>query len=249
MRKICTLMVALLGWQAAFAQFSTDKLQLRLGYNAHNAHAKHFNHLVTTFNNDRYPHIISENLPSVNFQHGVVAGASYAFSEDLHFHAVFKSRRQYIETGYTNLDMYRGYLFRNHTLELGAAIPIGNEGRVRHFVGGGVLIGIMGVFTDWDSESGYEGSREMLNIDHTESIGLSIHYEAQIVLHDNFHIFIRPVAQYGINSNVRNLNQFFNPVVTENGVLYPEGEGEKYDRGNLNGIGIEGGLLILLPEF
>lgn len=249
MRKICTLMLVMLGWQAAFAQFSTDKLQLRLGYNAHNAHAKHFNHLVTAFNNARYPHIISQNLQSVNFQHGLVVGAGYEFSEDIHFHAMFKSRRQYIEAAYANSDMYRGYLFRAHTLEAGVSIPIGREGRVRHMVGGGIVLGLMGVFTDWDAREGYHGSKDMLNVDHSEILGLSVHYEAQIVLHENVRVFIRPVAQYGLNSNVRNLNQFFNPIVTEDAVLYPEGEGEKYDQGNLNGIGIEGGLLILLPEF
>lgn len=235
--------------QAALAQFSTDKLQVRLGYNVHNAHAKHFNHLATAFNNARYPFIISENLRSVNFQRGIVAGADYAFSEDMTFHAIFKSRRQYIEAPYAGTGKYRGYLFRAHTLELGLSIPIADEGRIRHSAGGGIVLGIMGVFTDWDDRPGFHGSRDMLNVDHSEILGLSLHYEAQIVLTDHFRLFIRPVAQYGLNSNVRNLNRFFNPQVTENGVLYPEGEGAKYDRGNLNGIGIEGGLLILLPQF
>ncbi len=248
MRKFFILIGILAATGSAFAQFDTGKLQLRFGYNLHNAHAKHFNHLVTAFNNNRYPHLIQENMGSVNFQRGTVFGALYEFNENLYFHAHFKTRRQLIETQYVDPDWYRKYLFRAHTLEAGVTIPVGTEGRVRHLVGGGVLIGIQSAYTDWTEEGGAAQGKDMLNIDHSEIFGFSISYEAQIVLHDQFRVFIRPVAQYALPSDLRNLNQFMNPVVVEGEVSYPEGEGPTYDKGSLNGFGIEAGLLFVLPS-
>ena len=248
MRKVFILIGIVLAAAPAFAQFDTGKLQLRFGYNLHNAHAKHFNHLITTFNNERYPHIISENLSSVNFQRGYVFGGTYAFNENIYFHAIFKSRRQLISAQYNDPAFYRKYLFRASTLEAGVTIPVSDEGRFQHLVGGGLVLGVQSAYTSWTPESGNQSGRNMLNIAHSEIIGLSISYEAQILLHDNLRIFIRPVAQYAIPSNLRNLNQFFNPQVQEGEITYPEGEGSAYDKGSLNGIGIEGGLLIVLPS-
>lgn len=250
MRKISTLaMIFFCSWTSAFAQFSSDQLEFRLGYNLHNARAKNFNHLITVFNNDRFPAEITENLGSVNFLHGMLLGGSYAFSEDLSLYAQLKSDRQYLETRYVDEGMYRSFLFRQHSLEIGLSMPLSEEGRFQHRAGGGIVLGVLAAYTDWSAEEGYQGARKMLNIDRSELLGLNVNYEARFVLHDNIHIFLRPNLQLSLNSQLRKLSNFFNPVVQEDGILYLDGEGEKYNKGNLNGVGIEGGLIILLPQF
>ncbi len=248
MRKYLMILMIMLGWTGARAQISVDKLQVRVGYSVNNARAKNFNHLVTSFNRNRYPLTTSENLPSLNFLHGLVVGVTYALNENLHVYAQVKNQRDFLDAQYVDSDFYRSYLFRSTTLEAGAVIPIGNEGRIRHFAGGGLSLGILGVYTDWDSIQGYPGGRNMLNIDRSEILGVHGFYEAQIVLLPKVRIYIRPTIQFALNSQVRKLNQFFNPQVEDTEITFPVGEGERYDKGNLNGMGIEGGLIILLPE-
>lgn len=252
MRKISAIAVLMLVFTSAFAQFSVDQLQLRFGYNVHNAYAKRFNHLVDVFNNERYPAEISHNLHSLNWMHGFVFGGTYKLSDDLSVHAVFKGRRQLLEAAYhpaapSQAPMFRQYLFRQHTLEVGVTLPIREEKRFSHFYGFGLLLGNLGVYTDFTPESGYSGARNMVNIDQTGVVGLSLHYEAQLKLHDHFRIFLRPVLQYALQTRVRQLTDFFAPTVDDGVVTYGPGEAEKYDKGSLNGLAIETGLLILLP--
>lgn len=249
MGKLLTIAVLLLSFSFGRAQFSTNKVQVRLGYNLSNVHAKRFNHLINEFNNSRYPHVVAENLPNLNWMQGVVVGANYDWTDDFQFHAVLKSRRQFLEAPYANSEMWRSYLFRMHSLEVGASMKLREEGRFSHSIGGGLVLGVMGVFTNWTEEEGYRGSKEMINIDHTASVGLSLHYEARFRLHDNFHIFLRPVAQYALDSHVRRLTDFFDPQVDEDKVTYGTGAAVKYDSGTLNGLGLEGGVIVVLPTF
>lgn len=248
MRKYLMILSIMLGWTGAKAQISVDKLQVRVGYTVNNARAKNFNHLVTSFNRDRYPLTIEERLPSVNFLYGLAIGATYAFNENLYVYAQVKNQRDFLEAKYADSDFYRSYLFRATTLEAGVTIPIGNEGRIRHFAGGGLSLGLLGVYTDWDTTQGYPGGRNMLNIDKSEILGVHGFYEAQIVLLPNVRLYVRPTIQFALNTQVRKLNQFLNPQIEDTEVTFPVGEGESYDKGNLNGMGIEGGLIILLPE-
>jgi hypothetical protein len=232
------------------AQFSTDKLQIRMGYNLHNTGATAVNHLIEAFNSTRYPVEISENLPSINWPTGIVFGANYLFREDMIFYATFKNRRQFIEAPYVQHDSVRQYLFRTRTLELGMMVPLRDDDFFSHFVGGGLMFGVMGGHTAWTKNRGYHGARDMVSIDNTSLIGLSLCYEAQLRLHRNVRIFLRPVAQFATRSPMRRLTDFFDPQVQPNGsVTYGQGEPDKYDRAGFNGIGIEGGLLVLLPEF
>jgi hypothetical protein len=248
MGKLFTIAVLLLSFSIGKAQFTTNKIALRFGYNLHNVHAKRFNYLIDNFNNDRYPHIISQNLSNLNWMHGIMAGADFAWREDIHFHAVFKSRRQFMQSPYTNSTLYRSYLFRQHSLELGASVVLKEEGRFSHRVGGGLILGVLGAFTSWNEQEGYGGSRDMVSIDHAATIGLSVSYEARFHLHDNLQLFLRPVAQYNLNSQVQRITDFFDPQVDEGEVTYGSGAAVKYDIGSLSGLGIEGGLIFVLPK-
>ena len=249
MRKLLISVLFILVYSTSWGQFTVDKLRLRIGYNLHNTNAKRFNHLIDQFNNQRYPQEISDNLGGLNWMFGMVGGADYVFSESIILHAVLKSRRQFIETPYANIAMFRSYLFRQHTLELSASMILLEEKWFNHSVGAGFTFGVLGVFTNWAEQNGYPGARNMVNIDHTASVGLSLNYEAQLKLHDNLRLFIRPVAQFALESHVRRLSDFFEPQIIQGNVTYGEGLDEKYDNGTLNGLGIEGGLLILLPQF
>jgi|GEM_PF-2346220 hypothetical protein len=249
MRHKSLVLMFLLGWQVVSAQFSTDKVQVSFGYGIHNAAARRFNHLITTFNNNRYPLVIATNLNNINWLTGFEGGGHYLFTEDIRFHAQFGSRRQFLQSLYADSLMYRQYLFRIHTVDLGADYKIGQEGPFTHWVGGGLVVGVMGVFTNFTSQEGYAGSRTMIDIDHTAVIGLSVSYEAQLKLHQYVHLYVRPTAQYAIPGNVRKLTDFFDPQVSQQGVSYGEGEPEKYDTGSLNGIGVSGGIILQLPEF
>lgn len=251
MRKLLLSALALLAFCNLRAQFSTSQLQIRIGYNLHNTGATSINHLVESFNNARYPHKISENLPSVNWLTGIVVGGNYAFREDLVFYGVFKNRRQYIEAPYTNRPDYRKYLFRARTVELGVAVPLRDDDWFSHYVGGGLLIGVLEGYTAYERKSGYQGSRNMINMDNSGILGLSLCYEAQFRLHRNLRIFLRPVAQFALPSPMRKLTNFLDPHVNSGTgeVTYGEGEADKYDKASFNGVGIEGGLLFLLPEF
>ncbi|MEM7036173.1 MAG: hypothetical protein AAF570_04265 [Bacteroidota bacterium] len=249
MRKIWLSSILLLSVASVFGQFSTDKIHIRFGYNLHNVHAKRFNTLIDEFNNSRYPHVTAENLGNVNWMHGFVGGVNYAFREDMELVAVLKSRRQYNEAPYADYDFIRSYLFRQHTLEVGVNMVLKDERMFSHHVGAGVMLGVLGVFTGWDESPGYEGSREMLNIDHTGVIGISLSYEARMKLHKHLRVFFRPVAQYALNSHVRKLTDFFDPQFVDGELSYAPGLDPKYENGSLSGLGIEGGLLFLLPTF
>lgn len=233
------------------AQFSTNQLQFRFGYNVHTTGAKSVNHLIRAFNNERYPHVISKNLGSVNFPMGFTFGANYAFREDMIFYGVFKTRRQFIEAPYADFPKYRQYLFRARTLEVGMVLPLQDEDFFSHYAGGGLLLGVMDARTAWTSESGFPGAGKMFSIDNSGIFGISFCYEAQFRLHRNLRVYLRPVAQFAFNSPIRRLSEFFDPVIDASGELdyYGVGEGEKYDKASFNGLGIEGGLLFLLPEF
>lgn len=232
------------------AQFSTDKLELRIGYNVQNTSAKQVNHLIDVFNNTRYPHETANNLASINFPLGFLFGANYEFNEDIILYTVLKSRKQFIQAEYIQIPKFRKYLFRSHTLEAGITVPLRDDDFFNHYVGGGVLLGVMEAYTSFETRPDYHGSRKMTNIDNSGIIGISLAYEAQFRLHRNVRIFIRPVAQFALGSPIRKLSNFFDPQISATGeVTYGEGEAEKYDKANFNGIGIEGGLLVLLPEF
>lgn len=130
-------------------------------------------------------------------------------------------------------------------------MPLRDDDFFSHYAGGGILLGVMGAHTAWTSEEGYKGSRKMFNIDNSGILGLSFCYEAQFRLHRNLRLFLRPVAQFVLNSPMRRLSEFFDPKIDADGALisYGLGEGEKYNKASFNGLGIEGGLLFLLPEF
>lgn len=249
MRTILLLTLLATLSQPLAAQFSTDKLELSFGYNAHNTYAKRYNHLINAYNDAHYPLLTRKNLGNLHWLTGITAGANYHITEDIRLQGVFKTRRQFMETSYVGRAEYRQYMFRQHTLELGASMLLSDEEWFSHYAGAGVVFGVLGTFSDWTTEQGYRGSKKMIDIDHTAVVGLSLSYEAHLRLHKHLRLFLRPVAQFSLNSHSRKLTDFFDPIVTEDGVYYGEGEADKYDSGNLNGIGIEGGILILLPEF
>ncbi len=249
MRKLLLPAIILLCICNVRAQFSTNQLQFRIGYNVHNTSSTAVNHLIESFNNNRYPTTISKNLASVNWPTGLVIGGNYVFREDIIFYGVFKNRRQFVEVPYVGTDRYRQYFFRAITLELGLMMPLRDDDFFSHYVGGGLLLGSMGAYTAWTKEQGYHGARNMVSIDNSSIVGLSLCYEAQLRLHRYLRIFVRPVAQFSLRSPIRKLTNFFDPQVDAAGkVTYGEGEPEKYDRAGMNGVGIEGGLLFLLPE-
>ncbi len=249
MRKLLFTSVIILCFCNVRAQFSTNQLQFRIGYNIHNTTSSAVNHMVGAFNKTRYPYIVSKNLPSVNWPTGIVFGANYVFREDMIFYGVFKTRRQFLETPYTNRPESRKYLFRAHTVELGMMMPLRDDDWFSHYAGGGLLLGVMGAYTAWETEKGYRGSRNMIGIDNSSIVGLSLCYEAQFRLHRNLRLFVRPVAQFAMRSPIRKLTNFMDPLVDADGVVtYGEGEADKYDKAGMNGLGIEGGMLFLLPE-
>jgi hypothetical protein len=231
------------------AQFSTSQLHVRFGYNVHNTFTRSVNHLIEEFNRERYPHIVSKSLPSLNWPMGFLFGVDYAFREDMIFYGIIKSRRQFISVPYVNYPNHRQYLFRAHTLEAGLMVPLREDNLFSHYVGGGLMLGVMGAYTAWLPSGDFPGSRNMINIDNSGIFGLSVAYEAQLRLIDNLRIFVRPVAQFAFNSPLRRLSDFFDPRVSAAGVVYGPGEDEKYDKASFHGMGIEGGLLFLLPEF
>jgi hypothetical protein len=249
MRKLLLSALILFCFYNLRAQFSTNQLQFRVGYNIHNTGSTAVNKLVTAFNKERYPYTISKNLPSLNWPTGIVVGGNYVFREDMVFYGVFKTRRQFMEAPYAGRTEYRKYLFRAYTTEFGLMMPLRDDDWFSHYAGGGVLLGVMGAYTKWEDGSGYRGSKNMVNIDNSGIFGLSLCYEAQFRLHRNLRIYVRPVAQFALKSPMRKLTNFFDPQFDANGaVIYGEGEASKYDKAGMNGIGIEGGLLFLLPE-
>jgi hypothetical protein len=207
--------------------------------------------MIDEFNSNRYPLEISRNLGSVHWPRGLQFGANYAWKDGMVFHLVLKNRRQFIQAPYTSANMYRQYLFRASTVELGMMVPIQEERFFDHFVGAGLLLGVMGAYTAYTGREGYHGSGKMFSIDHTGILGLSLSYEAQLRLHEHFQLFLRPVAQFALNSPTRRLSEFMDPLVDPAGKVtgYGPGLGDKYSKASFNGLGFEGGLLFLLPEF
>lgn len=248
MRNLISLFLLLGAFHTSFAQFSSDKLELSLGYNIHNAYAKRFNALIDDFNNTRYPVEISENLGNLNWLRGTVFGVNYRITDDFVLHGGLKTQRQFMEAQYAGRTDIRQYFFRQHNVELGASMLLSEEKFFSHYAGAGLVLGVLSAYTDWTTEAGFNGTKNMIDIDHSGVVGLSLSYEAHLRLHDNFRLFVRPVAQLALNSNVRKLTDFFAPVVDGSSVSYGEGLAPKYDASNLNGLGIEAGILILLPK-
>jgi hypothetical protein len=249
MRNQILLFLLLGAFQTSLAQFSSDKLEVSLGYNLHNVYAKRFNTLIDDFNNQRYPVEIRESLGNLNWLRGTAFGVNYRITDDFRLQGVLKTRRQFMEAQYTGRPEYRQYFFRQHTVELGASMLLSEEKLFSHYAGAGLMFGVLSAYTAWTPEEGFNGTKGMIDIDHSGVVGLSLSYEAHLRLHDNIRLFVRPVAQFSLNSNVRKLIDFFAPVVDGNTVSYAEGLAPKNDASNLNGLGVEGGILILLPKF
>lgn len=252
MRRFWLIIILFASFNGLRGQISTDQFEFRFGYNLHNSYATRFNHLIETFNNDRYPFVISENLNSVNFLRGFNFGVNYKFRDDMSLHAVFKNQHQFLNTayvGYNNLQLQ--YLFRQNTMELGITFSVGDMEHkfIRQNVSGGLVLGYMSVYSDWSQESKYKGTGEMQNISHSAVLGLAGSYEVQFSLSKEIKLYLRPVAMFNLPSFIRNLNAFMNPQVVDGNVSYTATEPEKYNSGSLSGLGIEGGLLISLPDF
>lgn len=241
-------LLLLVGVLPAFGQFSFDRLSIRGGYSLHNPHAKRFNKLIDDFNNKRYLIETASNMGSLNFMHGMVLGADYQFTDELFIHAIFKHKGQAIKAQYIDPAWYRHFLFRSNTLELGATYVFHQKGRFSQAAGGGVLLGGLGVKTAWTDAENQPKSKNMLGVSSGFVLGLSVNYEARYKLWDYVSLFVRPVLQYSLNSHISHLNDFFNPTVTESGIEYESDLPDKLNNGALNGLGIEGGLLISLPE-
>ncbi len=249
MRRIIVIIIAFAAISPVWGQISPSQFELRAGYNLHNSYATRFNHLIESFNNSRYPVEISENLGSINFLRGFNFGVNYKFREDVILYAVFKNQHQFMEAKYVNYDLNRQFMFRQNTLELGVAFPIGEQdGFIRQSVSGGLVLGYMSIFTDWTAETKYQGSRNMFNISNSAVMGLAGSYEVKFHVSDQVSLYLKPVAMFNLPSFIRNLNEFMNPTVVDGYVTYSPGEPEKYNSGSLSGLGIEGGLLISLPE-
>lgn len=234
----------------ASAQFAPDHLQIHFGYHLHNTSAKRFNHLVTAFNTERYPADIEQNLPSINFLHGFNFGAAYELNEDFLPYIVLKNKHQLLETYHNSTESYRYYQFQEYTAELGLNVVLTHpvDKKFRQYIGGGLLMGVLGVKTGTKSEPGKRAVKKGTRIDNTAVIGLTANYEAQYLLTDWLALYIRPVLQLTIPSEVRDLNAFMNPVVEDDVVIYRAVEDEKYNSGTLSGLGLEGGLILLVPE-
>ena len=229
-------------------QFKTELLTVQLGYNLHNTYSSRFNYLIESYNLDRYPAVISEKMGEINFLHGYLFGLNYQLTDKARINLVFKNRHQNLKALYSEEEYYRKYLFRSLTLEVGASYQIHGENWFRHFAGGGVVIGSLSAFTNWTKDKKSTSGAKMLNIDHSFVLGISVHYEAQFRIFKYMHLFLRPVIQYAIPSHLDKLNAFLNPTFEDDAIKYYAKEDDKYNKGTFNGFGLEGGLLILLPE-
>ena len=243
----CFFMV--LGFQAS-AQFAPEQLQIQFGYHLHNTGANRFNHLINAYNNERYPARIRENLPSLNFLHGFAFGAAYELNDDLLPYIVLKNKHQLLESYSLETASYRYYRFREHTAELGLNmnLPGAVDKKFRQSAGGGVLFGVLSVHTGTKAETGAGAIQDPVRIDQAGLMGLTLNYRAEYHLTNFLALYARPVLQVSLPTEVRNLNAFLNPVVEDQVVKYRAAEDPKYNRGSLNGVGIEGGLILLVPE-
>ena len=244
---ILSVLIAVCGLSAMNAQFDAEKLEIKIGYHLHNAHANRFNRLIDDFNNQRYPLETNDNLGSVNFLHGMIVGGSYEFAEDFHVYGNLKHRSQFLEAPYHS-GMYRSYLFRENSLEAGLQMKLEGSERLSHYGGAGIVLGSMSVFTAWKDAPGNPKGKSMTNIDHTAVLAMTASYEFRYKMHSHISLFVRPTAQYGLKSNVRYLNKFMDPQVEEGVVSFPNNELEKFNKGSLNGISIEAGVYFRLPD-
>lgn len=248
MRISLLILLAFAATQPCRAQFDPQKLELRFGYSLHNAHAKRFNQLIDDFNNSRYPIVVSENLRNVNFLKGFYLGGNYHFREDMFVHVVLKNKSQFVQAPYISPEKSLQFLFRENTLEGGLTYNFAQDGRFSHYAGLGVVAGYMSVFTNWTEDQNRPKAKDMYNITHTATVGLSLSYEAQFEITDFIRLSVRPVAQYTLNSFVRNLDAFMDPTVDDGELEYQTTGLIKPNKGSLSGLGIEGGILLRLPS-
>ncbi|MCB9233012.1 MAG: hypothetical protein H6581_15250 [Bacteroidia bacterium] len=243
------ILLFLAGFTELMGQFDPARLQVRFGYNVHNTYARDFNHLIDVFNNERYPLEIRNNLAPINFLHGISFGGRYEIADGIFLEGIFKNKHQFLQSQYVDPARYRKFLFRSNTVEFGVSYEIMEEKWFTHAAGAGILIGDLAVYTAWDANPGNQGTGKMLNIDQSAAIGISFSYEAQFKLAEFVQLYIRPVMQFSLNSHVRNLNDFMNPIIGGDGkITYQAIEDDKYNSGTLNGVGMEGGLIVRLPQ-
>lgn len=248
MRRILGLGVIFMSCACfTYGQIDMDRFRVWAGYNLSNSGANHFNKLIDGYNMHNAGLTITEPLPSLNFSHGIVAGVGYEIQDGFTLHAIVKNRRQFLETQYTSSNLYYQFVFRQTTAEIGLTMELGEEKGFSHFVGGGLVVGDMGVNYAWSTEQGYRGLRNTRNIDHAGVLGVSISYEARFKVHELASIFIRPVGQFALGSEVRRLNAFMGPQWEDGQVKYNAVSPDKYNRGALNGLGLEAGLVFDLP--
>jgi hypothetical protein len=251
MRKFLFLSILLIfAAVSSYAQFDMDRVKLWAGYNLHNSSANRFNKLIDEFNRDHAGIDVTEPMPSLNFSHGFVAGVGYEIQDGFTLHAIVRNRRQFLQTQFTSPQpLYYQFLFRQTTVDLGLTMSIGKEKGFAQYVGGGLLFGDMGVNYAWANEPGYQGLRKMDNIDHAGVVGLSLSYEARFKLHEYGFLFVKPTGTLALPAEVRRLNAFFGPHWEEGEVRYNAVSIDKYNKGSLNGVGIEAGIVIDLPSF
>lgn len=220
----------------------------RFGYNLHNCRAGRFNTLINDFNLRNYPARTTQNLRNVNFMQGFTFGIDYGWNESLSAQIVLKNKHQMMSTRHIESgdDIY--FKFRQNTAELGVSALLGDYGWFRQYAGGGLLLGYTSVFTEQNVFKETPRNRHLTNIDHTGVFGISLSYETRFVPHELVQIYLRPVIQFALNAKVRRLDDFFNPEydASDGSWSYGSGLGDKYNQGNLNGIGVEAGLVFVL---
>ena len=242
--------ISIVGAQDNENRFAPERLQVRFGYHLHNTGANRFNYLINAYNNERYPLRISENLPSLNFLHGFSLGGGYELNDRFLPFIVLKNKHQTRETYELEAEGYRFYTFREHTMELGLhGVLSGQKNqRFRQYAGAALLLGALTVHTGNKDTPGQRDAPKGTRVDQAAVVGLTLDYEAQLILTDFLALYLRPVLQVSIPTEVRNLNAFMNPVYENEQIVYRPVEPEKYNRGTLNGVGLEGGLILLVPE-
>ncbi len=131
---------------------------------------------------------------------------------------------------------------------MGVYGKIRSEKWFEHFGGASLLVGNLSAFHQYGNLKGFRGSKNMLPIAQSFSMGLGLSYEARFVFSKYAALYLRPVIQYFLPSQIRNLNAYLNPFETEGELQYAPLDANKYNRGSLSGIGMEAGLLISLSN-
>lgn len=248
MRKFCILTLAVFLYSFGSAQISTNDFQVKLGYNLSNPHAKRVNYLVNRFNANNSQNLVAP-MASLSFPHGIVAGVNYEFGEYLVFYGNYKNRHQTLMAQYNDSGYFRKYHFRSNTFEFGAKYFFEETGRMKHYASLGINVGNMSVFTDWTPLEKNSGTKDMFNIDHSAVVGVTASYEVVYKVDDYIGVFIRPHYHIAAGSHIRNLNDFMNPVIEEDGdISYNSTEDDKYNVIGINGFGVEAGFILILPE-